>query len=461
MHEETDYTSRDLHQWSSWLSACTARVSPSIAYETLKQETIQYLRLADRHPSDANIQKLCVSTACFPLNQRKRAAKRLINAPNNGSVAPTFISLAGEWDRFSKSIDYELRPLIKIALRNMLSEKFYVLHGRDIIEKTDAHSAKNTIVLYLQPRYFAIGKDVFTPHWNSSELMKTLLSAIEGKGLYVLPLVLPFTNILPEDDFPGFPKIGHHTTGSRAKCLHLKIAYLKEYAYVDSRGFGPFSQCQDEATIESYISKLDSRKVEAFYSQLFSKYCSNRESKFKQPESSLTLEKKALNIFFPMQTPDDTVMQAAFVSQYRSIEIILHELEGSENLLIIKRHPFDQSAETTEFLEAVSTNRNCIVSQGNVHDLIEHCEVTFCVNSGVGMEAVLHLKPVITLGMCDYGFATETARNENELRRLVNNFNPKPDSNKIKAFIYYFFHKHACHVHNQEEISLRVSELLQ
>ena len=157
MHEETDYTSKDLHQWSSWLSACTARISPSIAYETLKQETIQYLRLADRHPSDANIQKLCVSTACFPLNQRKRAAKRLINASSHGSVAPTFISLAGEWDRFSKSIDYELRPLLKIALSNMLSEKFYVLHGRNIIEKTDAHFAKNTIVLYLQRKCIKVG----------------------------------------------------------------------------------------------------------------------------------------------------------------------------------------------------------------------------------------------------------------------------------------------------------------
>lgn len=461
MHDEITKTSRDLHNWSSWLSTCTIQVSPNIAYETLKQETIQYLRLSDAHPNDANIQKLCVSTACFPLNQRKRAAKRLFNASNDRSVAPTFISLAREWDQFSKSVDHKLRPLVKIALGNMLSAQLYVLRGRNITEKTETHSAENTIVVYLQPRYFSIEKDIFTPHWNSSELMKTLLSVIESKGLYVLPLVLPLTNILPEDDFPGFPKIGHHTTGNRTKCLHLKIAYLKEYAYLDNWGFGPFSQCRDQATIESYISKLNSRKVEAFYSQLFSKYCSSRESKFGQPETRLALEKKALNIFFPMQTPNDTVMQAAFINQYRSIEIVLHELEGTENLLIIKRHPYDQSAETTEFLETISANRNCIVSDGNVHDLIQHCEVTFCVNSGVGMEAILHLKPVITVGMCDYNFVTETARNESDLRRLVNNFNPKPDSNKMKAFIYYFFHKHACHVHDHEEISLRVSELLE
>ncbi len=59
------------------------------------------------------------------------------------------------------------------------------------------------------------------------------------------------------------------------------------------------------------------------------------------------------------------------------------------------------------------------------------------VNSGVGMESLLHLKTVISTGKSDYSCATTTIKTEEELEQILTCI-PQPDEKLIKRFLYHY-----------------------
>lgn len=447
-------------KWSELLFKCSLKTLPKLAFDKLKDNTSQFIELVNELPMDYEVQRLCIRTASFPLELRRIAARRLYLSNREVEGLPDYIKFARHWEAFSKGVDTNLRDLVRTSISNMLNDNLSVISDGRVVDINPKHRSANTVVVYLQPRYFYVGENPFIPHWNSTQLFKSLLSAASSNNIALLPLVLPFTNILPKDDFPGFSRVGHHTFGVDAKCLHLKIAYLKEYAYVDRTGFGPFSDIGHNFDLDRDLSRKNIDEIEEFHLRLFSKYCVARESKFKQPDEILRTPRSEGNVFFAMQTTDDSVIQAQYIDQYSAIEIILEAFMGSDRKLLVKKHPFDNSSETATFLLKINSHPNCVLSNGNVHDLIERCDVTVCINSGVGLEALLHLKPVINIGLSDYRFVTKTAKTKTELLWLLDNFNIEFKPNTIKSFLYYFFNKHVCHVNDEKAISERLLAIL-
>jgi capsule polysaccharide export protein KpsC/LpsZ len=54
-------------------------------------------------------------------------------------------------------------------------------------------------------------------------------------------------------------------------------------------------------------------------------------------------------------------------------------------------------------LDRINEGENILWARNiNIHDLLSNCEAVFTVNSGAGMEAILHNKPVFCYGKSDY-----------------------------------------------------------
>jgi hypothetical protein len=112
------------------------------------------------------------------------------------------------------------------------------------------------------------------------------------------------------------------------------------------------------------------------------------------------------SVFFPMQIPHDQSIK--YFSDY-SIDEVLEALvawaERAGVVLNIKPHPANlalTSAYQTRFPEGTWVRWR---SEG-IHDLIAEVDAVFTINSGVGMEAMLHCKPVITFGRAEYDCVT-------------------------------------------------------
>ena len=108
----------------------------------------------------------------------------------------------------------------------------------------------------------------------------------------------------------------------------------------------------------------------------------------------------------------------------------------------LSKRALDYTKETQIFLNRIKYHPNCNVLDNNIHDLISASEATICINSGVGIEALLHLKPVFTIGESDYSSATTVIKSKNELSFHMRAKIKKLDVNFIKQFLYFFFNIH-------------------
>ncbi len=134
----------------------------------------------------------------------------------------------------------------------------------------------------------------------------------------------------------------------------------------------------------------------------------DNESKFDQPERR---SREALiadgilpeenYVFFPCQIPDDEVVR--FFSDYEE-EDIIGALSSWANetgtKILFKAHP--AAPHTSEPFKAIAQGPSVEWVDASVHDLIEHCDAVYTLNSGVGHEAILHGKPVVMFGRAEY-----------------------------------------------------------
>ncbi|RJJ95293.1 capsular biosynthesis protein, partial [Escherichia coli] len=84
--------------------------------------------------------------------------------------------------------------------------------------------------------------------------------------------------------------------------------------------------------------------------------------------------------------------------------------------VVVKRHPYCNSIEVEKLINELEKEGKIIVSDSSVHHLIKTSKAVITVNSGVGLETVIHNKPVIITGKSDYYYAaTAIAKNGQEL----------------------------------------------
>jgi capsule polysaccharide modification protein KpsS len=98
--------------------------------------------------------------------------------------------------------------------------------------------------------------------------------------------------------------------------------------------------------------------------------------------------------------------------------------QASDIPVVIKVHPFSRQKvpEHVDWIESLHDPRKGVfVVEDHIHRLIRNSSAVVCVNSGVGLEALLLGKPVITCGETDYHHLTFKAHAPGDLRGLIEN----------------------------------------
>ncbi len=108
-------------------------------------------------------------------------------------------------------------------------------------------------------------------------------------------------------------------------------------------------------------------------------------------------------IFIPMQLDDDMAV-TQFVRGDQTYADLLASLprviaENPNALFIVKAHPLSKSGDLQPAENLIVANRG-----DNIHALIDAATAVITYNSGVGLIALLHGKPVITIGNAFYNY---------------------------------------------------------
>ena len=230
----------------------------------------------------------------------------------------------------------------------------------------------------------------------------------------------------------------YHTIGNKIdNLIRYKDGYLSNTITFDTNGYSGWSSLVSE-NIDLLLAEIQYKKVNQYFNQFSSKYIKNNKSKYLQPSNEDFIFPNKDFIFFPLQTINDTVMQHSYFQPLKLIEKIIKILKKKDIPLVIKKHPKCNNPDLDILLNTNLKKGNLILFNGSIHDAISKATTIYTINSGVGFEALLHLKPIITFGKSDYMSMT---KNVNNLETIQENPFYTLDKNRrirIKKFIYYY-----------------------
>lgn len=232
-----------------------------------------------------------------------------------------------------------------------------------------------------------------------------LSQALMLRGHHILQLDLDPD--LPPDPQDAAVRIYAHKTRREVPHAHLyfKEMHMQGLFTLDTEGWGADHSAAKQSPD---LSAMDDQLAEAFALSVRQSFLTSGHSKHKQPQlRPLPAEIKPY-VFVPLQSPDDDVIR------YHSpmpVLTFLHRIADwaceTGMKVVFKIHPGFYSEEIeTAALKRAAAHPLVFCLDENVHALIQEAEGVFVLNSGVGFESLIHGKPVVTFGNCDYRWAT-------------------------------------------------------
>ncbi|WP_341909248.1 hypothetical protein [Polaromonas sp. YR568] len=110
-------------------------------------------------------------------------------------------------------------------------------------------------------------------------------------------------------------------------------------------------------------------------------------------------------IFLPLQIPhDQSIRYFSPIEEIDMVQAVVNWARANKVALVMKPHPANKKA--MRQFETFVDHQSVFWSEANINDLLGRATAVYTINSGVGFEALLHCKPVVTFGRAEYDCVT-------------------------------------------------------
>lgn len=227
--------------------------------------------------------------------------------------------------------------------------------------------------------------------------------------------------------------------------LFYKQMHLLPLFTIDPLGWGAENSAMQQPPSFEQISP----ETAANFCQTLSHNCLETGlSKHIQPAKNQQIVLPKDYIFVPIQRPNDYVINHYSPICVKDFIILLAQWANlNKQNIVFKLHPYNFLAdhEVVKVAEKCASESDYIsLLDGNIHKLVTQSKGVFVINSGVGFESLIHGKPVVTFGNCDYKWVTFRASPDNldEAQRYVGEFSDT-EQEKQWQYVYYYHFYHA------------------
>lgn len=207
-----------------------------------------------------------------------------------------------------------------------------------------------------------------------------------------------FVSTLPHE-FIYFPHGNRHQYPDDRLCFYMQDIYPFFFT-LDRSGWGATSSRYGQ---NDWDSPRDCQQADAFCQRV------KHEKITKYQQKSAIIPE--FDVFFPLQIPDDESLRFGSPHALRDIvHAVAAWAEQRRVRVLFKCHPVRPSLDYLKL-----NNRSAyvhVIRTGDVHDLLARAPVVFVANSGVGFEAMVHFKPVVTFARALYDVMTIAANPE-------------------------------------------------
>ena len=264
-----------------------------------------------------------------------------------------------------------------------------------------------------------IGIDILIDHLKKKNRL-TLITPKNGGGISKLGPVLDF-----------------HCVGNNPGNFYFKDGPLNKHLQVNEFGHSGWSRFEENDIPEDLFETFNKNfeiKIKNYFEKKLSKY--NQENTIE------SLKNYKPYIFFALQKINDSSTQFQRFSLLEILNKVTKEANRLGYKVLIKRHPYCESKLIDDLLYQFSKKNNIIITRSHIHDLIENSEFVLCVNSSIGLEALLMKKKVISFAKSEYSDLVNEILNLNNLGEVFDKIKENTiDSSKnylqLKKRIFY------------------------
>lgn len=277
---------------------------------------------------------------------------------------------------------------------------------------------------------------------------KTVTLAALREGAVVQPVqagrIHDVSRLRPE----GLPVLSYHSVSLNGRPgLHFKEAAIPGFFSIDPSGFSGWASWHRDARFDT-IAEEDAK---AFHHALHDLVVRTRRTKYRQTGNGPVPDGRF--VLLALQVPDDAVSQHARLRPEETLDMLLDHYAGSDTAVVVKRHPYDVTEGTKAMLDARRARHpHLVVTTAPIHTLLERAGIVVTVNSGVGVEALVHLKQVISTGASDYAAATHAVNGKQEFEALLTSLDRGETGISALAIKRYLHAAYASHAFTSERI---------
>ncbi len=213
---------------------------------------------------------------------------------------------------------------------------------------------------------------------------------------------------------------GNIVAASKTLFFKPTIPDLKHFT-IDEMGYGPYS------TISYDCPDFEDTDPAPFFSDKVAKWKSERTNKFSADLAGVSDLPDEYWLVLGQCVADETVTRHDFGDHRRKLLQIVPEIRRWSNIpVVVKLHPYmdGTNATTTDYSEQVAkelTRDGVHVHYGklDIHSMLPRAKGVFLANSGAGIEAMMHQKPIISWGVPEYHWITYDLRHLADVRRAM------------------------------------------
>ncbi|MFZ1725246.1 MAG: hypothetical protein WBO29_16735 [Albidovulum sp.] len=218
--------------------------------------------------------------------------------------------------------------------------------------------------------------------------------------------ILTKRRVLADDSF----HIVDHGNYRHPRVLNTGVAYIFPFWNLDPWGIRAGSSI---AAKRFDAQCVNSEKALAFVGNLHKRLVDRRMSRGTQPKEVQAFPKGCIAIFLQCEG-DRQVGETCYLDRETMVATLMAREDPRP--LVIKAHPFDQSAATRDWLAGLAArDARIIVTEANIHDILTAADVTVTINSAVGIESMLHRVPVVLCGHSDFHHCAVVVRSVDEM----------------------------------------------
>jgi hypothetical protein len=230
----------------------------------------------------------------------------------------------------------------------------------------------------------------------------------------------------------------YHLTGADAGTLHFKEADLPGYFSVDTHGYSGWSSLAARSVDELPLAGFLIGEVEEFFQRVRKHTIEANISKYTQSAYGNDAPLPPRFVFVALQTPGDRVQELARIPMLDMLDIVVRRFAGTAHRVVVKRHPLCRDRRVADRLAELSSSEKIVIRNDSIHALIASADAVITVNSGVGSEAAIHLKPVYIFGAADYAPISHSIATEAEFLQKTSPIALPVSEETIKRFLHFY-----------------------